>query len=558
MIGARFGSWILEKELGRGGMGCVYLARSDPAAAAGPSQAAVKLLATELAVDPGFLARFEREIEILRKLDHPNIVRFLQSGQQDGHHYFVMEYVPGPSYETLLKERGRVPWTEVLELAWQITPALKHAHDRGVVHRDLKPSNLLRLETRVGNVRDGKATVADLTDSSPGELVVKLTDFGIASLFSSPHLTVTGGIIGTAEYLSPEQAAGKPVTRRSDLYSLGVVLYTLLTGRTPFQGDPLDLLHKHRFAQFDRPARLVPDIPHDLDDIVCDLLEKDPSKRPADSMVLFRRLDSLKRKLAYQATHSDAKTEEYVAGQSATRPRANVEGPATLMSRLMRQELERERTGGPVRQFFNRPPVLVLLLAITVGLLAWAFWPMSEETMYQRGAALMQSEDPGNWETAWETYLKPLLDKYPDTPHRAEVEQMRDRYESVKSVREANRAASRAGPMGEAQWFYQEGLRRQQQGDKEGARQIWKALVGAFKDVPSEEPWVRLAEQQLDKIEGKSPPERQWASVRQALRRASQLREQGREKEATAIVNALKDLYRGDKQAEAILSEPRP
>lgn len=561
MIGARLGSWILDKELGRGGMGYVYLAHraevSDQKSRGGSSWnselAAIKVLVAELAVDPGFLARFQREIEILRQLDHPNIVRFRESGQQDGRSYLVMEYVPGPSYETLLTRSGRVPWTEVLDLAWQIAPALKHAHDRGVIHRDLKPSNLLRVERRAESVSNEKPTVPDVTGSPRPEVLVKLTDFGIASLFASPHLTVTGGIVGTAEYLSPEQAAGKPVTRRSDLYSLGVVLYTLLTGRTPFQGEPLDLLHKHRFAQFDRPARLVPEIPHELDVIVCELLEKDPSKRPGDSMVLFRRLDSLKRKLAYQATHGDVKTVEYVAGQMVTRPRDNVEGPATLMSRLVRQELERERTGGPVRQFLNRPWVLAFLLILTLGVIAWAFWPMSAETMYQRGAALMRSQDPADWETAWDNYLGPLLAKHPDTPHRAEVEEFRDRYEVSKAAREANRAARRAGPMSETQWFYQEGLRRRQQGDLAEARRIWTALVRAFQNVPSEEPWVRLAEQELDKADDTSSRDRQWDPVRQALRRARELREKGHKQEAEAIVNNLNELYHGDKQAEAIL-----
>src|SRR5262249_13842346 len=154
------------------------------------------------------------------------------------------ELIDGPSFEQLRDLRGRLPWRQVLDLAWQIAPALKHAHDRGVIHRDIKPSNLLR--------------AGDL--EIPGDAgVVKLTDFGIASLFASPHLTVTGGVIGTPEYLSPEQAGGKPVTRRSDLYSLGVVLYTLVTGTTPFVGEHIDLLHKHRFGQYERPSRLVPD-----------------------------------------------------------------------------------------------------------------------------------------------------------------------------------------------------------------------------------------------------------------------------------------------------------
>jgi|SRR5579884_1131139 len=557
MIGARLGSWILDRELGRGGMGCVYLARRDSPEADLPPLAAIKVLAPELAVEPGFQARFQREIDILRQLDHPNIVRFLESGEKNGRPYFVMEYVPGPSFETVRTQRGRLPWTEVLDLAWQVAPALKHAHDRGVIHRDLKPSNLLRVEEQAGIVSDSRTSAPDASSSLASPFLVKLTDFGIASLFASPHLTVTGGVVGTAEYLSPEQAAGKTVTRRSDLYSLGVVLYTLLTGRTPFEGDPLALLHKHRFAQFDRPARIVPEIPHELDAIVCELLEKDPGKRPADGMVLFRRLDSFKRKLAYQATHGNAKTIELAPNQSATRLRDGIEGPATLMSRLMRQELERERLGGPIRQFFNQPWVLVLALIITVALIGWAFWPLSAERMYQRGAALMQSEDPADWETAWNDYLGPLLDKHPDTPHREEVEKYRLRVEEAKAARQAQRAARRAGSMSEAQWFYQEGLRQSQQGDEAGARRVWKSLVRAFRDVPSEGPWVRLAEQELERL-GDKPPDRQWEPVRQALQQARKLREEGREKEAEAIVNALKELYRGDKQAEAILAEPRP
>ncbi len=537
MIGARLGSWILDSELGRGGMGCVYLAHRDPADGDGPQQTAIKVLAPELAIDSGFLARFQREIDILRQLDHPNIVRFYNSGQQEGRPYLVMEYVAGPSFETLLSQQGRLPWPDVLDLAWQIAPALKHAHDRGVIHRDIKPSNLLRVE--------GK-------DNLPPGGLIKLTDFGIASLFASPHLTVTGGIVGTAEYLSPEQASGKPVTRRSDLYSLGVVLYTMLTGRTPFVGDPLDLLHKHRFAQFDRPIRLVPSIPHELDEIVCDLLEKEPDKRPGDGMVLFRRLDSLKRKLAYRATHGDVKTAEYLVGQSATRTGSNAEGPATLMSRLMRRELQRQQTGGPVWQFLNRPWVLMLLLAVVVGLLVWTFWPMGAETMYQRGAALMASPDPDDWETAWDTYLGPLLAKEPDTPHRAEVERWREKREAAKAARQANRAARFAGPMSEAQWFYQEGLRLRQQGDEAAARRVWKSLARAFKEVPSEEPWVRRAEQELNKATDKAP-DRQWEPVRKAVQQARELRRQGKEKEAAAILDALKELYRGDKQAEAIL-----
>jgi hypothetical protein len=218
----------------------------------------------------------------------------------------------------------------------------------------------------------------------------------------------------------------------------------------------------------------------------------------------------------------------------------------------MRQELEREKTGGSVWQFLHRPWVLVTLLVITVGLIAWAFWPLSAETMYQRGTALMKSENPDDWETAWDNYLGPLLTKYPDTPHRAEVERFREQSEAARAARQAGRTARLAGPMSEAQWFYQEGLRLRQQGDEAAARRIWRALVGAFQEVPSEGPWLRLAEQELATTDDKAT-ERQWGPVRQAVQRARELRQQGKANEADVILNALKELYRGDKQGEAIL-----
>jgi hypothetical protein len=531
MIGSQLGAWIIDRELGRGGMGCVYQAHAVSSDGAGPRLAAVKVLATELAAESGFLQRFQREIDILRKLDHPNIVRFYDSGQAGPHYYFAMEYVDGPGYQALLSDRGRLPWPEVLDLALQVAPALKHAHDRGVVHRDLKPSNLLR-------------TRPDPAD--PGRPArVKLTDFGIASLFASKHLTVTGGVVGTAEYLSPEQAAGKPVSRRSDLYSLGAVLYTLLTGRTPFEGELLDLLHKHRFGQFERPSRLVPETPPDLEDIICELLAKDPARRPPDASVLFRRLDSLRRKMERIAAGRSGLPPTVRAGDRPPPP-----GPATLMSKLMREELDQQNRGGPVRRFFNRPLILVVLFLATIGLIAWGLWPLSAEQMYERGAKLMASSDPEDWDKGWEQYLQPLSEKYPDHPHQKEVAEFRRRMEGREAERRAGLKAHFADPASEAQWFYQLGLRRRQQGDEKAARATWTKLIAAFKDVPEEAPWVRLAEKELDKSrEDAKPGERRWESLRAALQRARELREDGRAEDADAILRALKQLYGDDPEA---------
>lgn len=530
MIGARLGNWVIDKELGQGGMGRVYLAHEEP----GLRQAAVKVLATELSQNPGFQQRFQREIEALQRLDHPGIVHFYEAGEQEGRFFYVMEYVDGQTYDELLLEHGRLPWLDVLELGLQVAPALKHAHDRGVIHRDIKPSNLLR---------------------TPGG-TVKITDFGIAHVFSSTPLTLSGVIVGTGEFLSPEQAEGKPVTKRSDLYSLGVVLYTLLTGRPPFQGESLlDLLHKHRYGQFDLPQRIVPEIPTELADIVCQLLEKDPAQRPGDGMVLQKRLNRVRRRIEFE----NANTREMSADDSeediALLPRERrlrKPGPATVVSRLMREDLEEQKRGGRLSRIFNQPWVLGTLLILAIAGIVWGFWPASAEKLFQRGAALMRSEDPEDWETAWDDPLKKLENKYPDHPYKEEVEEFRRQLDEHRAQRKAKRAGVSTS-LSEAQWFYWQGLRLRDLGDEAGARRMWESLIQAFGSVPSEQVWVQQAEEQLRKkppAEGKA----RWASVLPALDRARELRDQGKQAEAEAIWKGFEELYKNDPSAGEILA----
>jgi serine/threonine-protein kinase len=380
---------------------------------------------------------------------------------------------------------------------------------------------------------------------------IKLSDFGIASLFASRHLTVTGGVVGTAEYLSPEQAAGKVATPRSDLYSLGVVLYTLVTGRTPFVGEAVDLLHKHRFGQFDHPSRLVPNIPGDFEELICELLEKDPARRPPDAGVLARRLGGLRRRLEYKAKQVTARLglrglELGLAGRR--------EGPATLMSRLMRLELDRQKRGGRVRQFLNRPWVLVVLFLLTVSTLVAAFWPPSPERLFRRGAVLMASEDPDDWYSGWNEHLLRLKDKYPEYRREA-VAAFEKQYQSYQGARQSAVAARRAGQMTEPQWFYQEGLRLRQQGNEAAARRLWKALVDSFGSVPSERPWVKLAEKELARDEPDNTRQRRLEPVREAMANAKKLRSEGKDKEAELIVRALNELYHNDPAAQEIINE---
>jgi serine/threonine-protein kinase len=538
MIGSKLGTWIIDEELGRGGMGAVYLAHED-----GGRQAAVKVLSATLAQDPGFQGRFQREIDILRQLDHPNIVHFYESGVQDGHFYYAMEYVAGPDLEELLREQGRLPWREVLEVALQTSRALKHAHDRGIIHRDIKTSNLLLQKD-------------EASTSSAAVGTVKLSDFGIAKVFAGAHLTATNSVVGTAEYLSPEQAAGKPVSKRSDLYSLGVVLYTLLTGRPPFQGkDILDLLHKHQFGQFDKPGLLAPETPYELDEVVCKLLEKDPARRPPDAGILHRDLDRLRRKLE-RKSHLTA---DFVAGNRTTAENAEFEdqgpGPATLMSQLVRQELESQNRGGPVMRLFNRPWVVALLLVLCIGVIVWTFWPVSSESLFQTAAKSMESDDPAEWEKA-EPYLETLKERT-DHPHREEVLALLQRIEAARAQRKDAKSGL-TGTLSEAQWFYEEGLRLRQQGQEEAAKKLWRNLAQAFREVPQEKQWVALAEQELNKPSDRAPTgEARWTTVREALKRARELRDQDRLKEAEAIWQGLEELYRKDAEAAGVLEELR-
>jgi len=527
MLGERLGKWVIYKELGRGGMGRVYLAQEE----IGGRQAALKVLAAELAQEGGFLQRFQREIETLAQLDHPHIVRFYESGFENGLYFYAMEYVDGQSLEDVLVREGRLPWKEVLDIALQVCPALKHVHDHGIIHRDLKPANILRNSTGV----------------------VKLTDFGIAKVFAQGHLTATGGVVGTAEYLSPEQAAGKPVTKRSDLYSFGAVLYTLLTGRPPFVGETfIDLLHKHRYAQFDPPRQIIPELPYEMDEVVCQLLKKDPAERPPDCLVLGRRLDAIRSKLERKSNPTrDAGADVGTVAENAVSS-VNLEdgpGPATLMSRLMRQELDRMHRGGPIAQMLDRWFVVLPLFLLVMAILAWTFWPPGPEALFERGAALMQSSDPGEWERAWRDYLEPLERNHPDHPHQAEVEEFRKRIEAHRHLVEAGL------PTTEGQRLYQIGDKLRQDGKYADARRLWLNLATVFQNVDSEKEWVRKAQKSVADLDKAAADKQRLAPVWAALEQAAALRDQGKMDQAEAIWRGIEELYQNDPAAAEVLDK---
>ncbi|HUE13612.1 MAG TPA: serine/threonine-protein kinase, partial [Planctomycetaceae bacterium] len=392
----RVGPYLIDRRLGAGGMGTVYLARHEQTG----QQAAIKVLAPSLAREEGLVARFMREIDALQKLKNPHVVELFDHGVDGDMHYYAMEYVDGETLTARLRREKRLPWREVVELSIQICIALKAAHDAGIIHRDLKPSNLILAP-------DGQ---------------IKLTDFGVAQVFAGSKLTVTGGIIGTAEYMSPEQGQGRRITKRSDLYSLGAVMYVMLTGRPPFSGKTtLDVIHKHTYSQFDRPRLRVPDIPHWLDDIVCQLMEKDPEKRFADAYVVNRKLHELLRKVELStndltldnaSTGADASTIDVAAGARSAAARRQSVGPGsgTLMRDLFRAEIEAQNAPSRLRSLLENTWILVGALVIVIaGVIFWTKSKvMTPELRFDKGVALLDENEDANWRTVRDEYFAPL------------------------------------------------------------------------------------------------------------------------------------------------------
>jgi serine/threonine protein kinase len=248
------GRYRVERTLGYGGMAVVYLARDEEL----HRRVAIKVLAEHLAGDANFRARFLQESKLAGRLSHPNVVQVYDAGETEGNPYIVMEYVPGDT----IAQRGKLSYLAAVPLALQACAGLQHAHDAGLVHRDVKPANLL--------VREDD--------------VLKVADFGIARAAEQTRLTQHGTVLGTAAYLSPEQAAGEEVTPATDIYSLGAVVYELLTGRAPYVFESLAELAAQQTGGVITPLRdLEPSVPEPVEAAVMHALAREPRFRPASA-----------------------------------------------------------------------------------------------------------------------------------------------------------------------------------------------------------------------------------------------------------------------------------
>lgn len=265
----------IVKELGQGGMGVVYLAREKTL----DRSVALKLIRNELLDNPTVVKRFEREAQAAARLRHPNIVQIYSIGEENGVHFTVMEYVDGKGLDVMIGECGYLPVEKAVDIVCQVAGALSEAHTRDIIHRDIKPSNIL-----VDSL--GRVTV---------------TDFGLARIRDVPGVTQEGELLGTPEYMSPERTKELGLNPESDIYSLGVVLYELLTGKVPFRGDsPYQTLDMHCHENVVAPDKLNPEIPKQLVRIVNKMLAKDTGSRYGNAKELMVDLERFQNQMEKQ------------------------------------------------------------------------------------------------------------------------------------------------------------------------------------------------------------------------------------------------------------------
>jgi len=386
------GRYRVVRKLGSGGMADVYLAEDEDLG----RRVAIKILNDRHANDEQFVERFRREAKNAAGLSHPNIVSIYDRGEAEGTYYIAMEYLDGRSLKELLVARGPMPIADAIAFTRQILTALRFAHRKGLVHRDIKPHNVMA-------DADGR---------------LKVTDFGIARAGAASQMTEAGSIIGTAQYLSPEQARGAAVDQRSDLYSVGVVLYEMLAGTVPFTGEtPVEIAMRHLSDTPQPPSTKRPEVSPDLDMIVLRALAKNPDDRFQTAEEMDAELERVAAGGAVTAETADAATAVLSGTALAMAPTAISRAPTAVTAPQppytgRRRPSYRYAEPPPRRRPFW-PWLLALLLVVLAGLAGWYAYSKIQDSLSGSGTVSVPNVVPLKEELAIrrvrEAGLNPVL-----------------------------------------------------------------------------------------------------------------------------------------------------
>ncbi len=519
------GPFELEDQLGAGGMGVVYRAKYTKTG----QRVALKVLSPGLQEDEKLIARFTRELEILKKLKHPNIVQCYGGGRLGAQRFYAMELVEGGSLSELLKKKGKFDWQQVIEYGIQICAALEHAHENGVVHRDLKPANLM-------------------LDKSGR---IKLADFGLARISDATALTAAGKTLGTFAYMAPEQISGSsPITAKTDLYAFGVVLFELVTGKTPFQTETTaELLMQHLTKKPPRVCTEVLDCPIWLEKVILNLMEKEPDKRPRDALAVEQALREVNEKVA----HNVSVAEHNVTGEP-TGIAVSTTGEADIAKNLLKRKKKKKADSSPI---YEKTWFLATCLAVVVGFVAFLMWPKSEDRLFALAQEKMKSEKVEDREYAKTEYLDELIRRFPDGKHAAEAKKFvedveTDRVEKLLMVKiEKGRDLK-----DEVELLFKKAYDYEQFGDRVTALEQYNSLVTVFNGQEKAAPVRNLARRravQLEKSGGQSASER-LQLLTNTLKKADQLDLNGQALDAKNIWRSLKSLYRDNQELQRFVN----
>ena len=346
------GRYEIVKSIGEGGMANVYLANDKIL----DRKVAIKVLRGDLANDEKFIRRFQREAQSVANLSHPNIVEVYDVEEEEGQHYIVMEYIEGKTLKQLLQKRGSLTLSEVIDIMLQLTDGLAHAHDAYIIHRDIKPQNIMIQD-------DG---------------LVKITDFGIAMALNATQLTQTNSVMGSVHYLPPEQANGKSSTIKSDIYSLGILMYELITGSVPFKGDnAVEIALKHLKEKIPSIRRQNPTIPQSVENIVLRATAKNPKNRYDSVKDMNKDLKEClnedkknEKKIVFEYPENDIDDTKVITNVKKSKP--EIEEPKDLdelkeKKKIEEQNNEEEVIGSMTKKDKYKLPIV--LAGIFIGLL---------------------------------------------------------------------------------------------------------------------------------------------------------------------------------------------
>lgn len=337
------------KTIGEGGMANVYLANDTIL----DRKVAIKVLRGDLSNDEKFIRRFQREALSVSNLSHPNIVEVYDVGEEDGQYYIVMEYIEGKTLKQLLKKRETLSLPEVIDIMLQLTDGLAHAHESYIIHRDIKPQNIMILDNGL----------------------VKITDFGIAMALNATQLTQTNSVMGSVHYLPPEQANGKSATVKSDIYSLGILMYELITGSVPFKGDnAVEIALKHMKEKIPSIRKQNPTIPQSVENIVIKATAKNPRNRydsvkeMHDDLEICMEKENAK-KVTFEYPENDIDDSEPITKK---KEKNKIEKPNVEYTEKKEESIEEDILETPKK----RNTVILLLTGIVLFLLiiAGIFW----------------------------------------------------------------------------------------------------------------------------------------------------------------------------------------